>query len=95
MMSLAVLSGVLLSAIALLWLARRDPKRLRVLGQRRAAATPMARRLATLVVLTPGGILLFCGQWAELLIWLGAVLALGWLLTQIFAVRDQGHVPET
>lgn len=86
MMALAVLLGALVSGSALVWLAWRDPKRLRALG-RRAAAARTPRRLATLIVIAPGLALLLCGQWAELMIWAGAVLATGWLLTQMLAVR--------
>ncbi|HEY9547239.1 MAG TPA: hypothetical protein VIR56_14610 [Solimonas sp.] len=87
MMGLVVLCGVLLSACALLWLARHDPKRLRVLGRRHAAAALAPRRLAVLIALAPGLAMLLRADWAELMIWAGAVLAIGWLLTQTLAVR--------
>src|SRR3546814_18704931 len=54
MMGLVVLCGVLPSACALLWLARHDPKRLRVLGRRHAAAAQAPRRLAVLIAPAPG-----------------------------------------
>src|SRR3546814_12653577 len=54
LMGLVVLCGVLLSAWALLWLARHDPKRLRGLGRRPAAAALAPRRLAGLLALAPG-----------------------------------------
>src|SRR3546814_1569635 len=77
MMGLVVLCGVLLSAWALLWLARHDPKRLRVLGRRHAAAALAPRRLAVLIALAPGLAMLLRADWAELMIWAGAVLAIG------------------
>lgn len=87
MMDLAVSLGVLVSVSTLVWLALRDPKRLRVLGRGRAAAATALRRRATLIVLAPGAAFTGCAAWAELLIWAGAVLAAGWLLTQMLAVR--------
>ncbi|MDB5970198.1 MAG: hypothetical protein JWQ90_2648 [Hydrocarboniphaga sp.] len=66
-------------------IALRDPKRLRSLprtapAMRRASAwTPRQRRIAVLIALSPAPLLIAAGAWPALLIWLGALLAGGWL----------------
>lgn len=83
--ALAATLSILPSLLLLLWIALRDPKRLR---SRRLATVPMTppRRgaLASLLLL-PGVALIGLGQWPAFLIWLGAVLTCGWLLVQVLA----------
>lgn len=81
--ALAATLAILPSLPLLLWMALRDPKRLR---SRRLATPPMTPRWRGAVVtllLLPGLGLMGLGQWPAFLIWLGAVLSFGWLLVQI------------
>jgi hypothetical protein len=83
--ALAAALAILPSLLLLLWIALRDPKRLR---SRRLATVPMTpRRRAALasLLLLPGAGLIGLSQWPAFLIWLGAVLTCGWLLVQVLA----------
>jgi hypothetical protein len=99
-MALAAAGAIAPSLAALVWLALRDPKRLRSMRRHDKAATrarphPRAlRRLLTLVALLPGAALCIAGQWPAFLIWMGATISVGWLLVQILApvsTRSSGH----
>ncbi|HET8881690.1 MAG TPA: hypothetical protein VFM56_05890 [Solimonas sp.] len=83
--TLAVTIAIIPSVLALLRLAQRDPKRLRLLGRRRDAAGTRERRALAALALGPGLVLAVCGLWPALLIWMGLLLAAGWCLAQGFA----------
>ena len=46
-----------------------------------------ARRALTLAALLPGGVLMVLGYWPAFLIWLGGLIATGWLMVQLLAAR--------
>ncbi|WP_028009556.1 hypothetical protein [Solimonas flava] len=91
------MSGVTLLAIAcsaavLLLIGRRDPKRLRAAGRCDLAPYSAAqRRGLAAAALLPGLLLALAGQSAGVVIWLGASVALGWLLTQMLAAGVAGR----
>jgi hypothetical protein len=87
----AGLLAILSSAALLAVLGHRDPKRLR--NQRLAFATPLpasTRRLLGWMVPMPGVALALLGEWWPFLVWLGALCVLGWIASQILAIRS-GH----
>jgi len=86
-MSTVTLIAILFSAAILLLIGRRDPKRLRAAASSSALAphTPAQRRTLAALALVPGVLLALAAQSAGFVIWLGAVVALGWLLTQALA----------
>ena len=90
-MTAATLAAIVCSAIALWLLGRRDPKRLRAAGRRGPvlAHTPRQRRVLTVAALLPGLMLVTAGQSAGFIVWLGATVALGWLLVQLLAVAGR------
>ncbi|TAJ55081.1 MAG: hypothetical protein EPN60_16485 [Nevskiaceae bacterium] len=82
----ASLLALLPSAVVLVPLALRDPKRLRNLPDSpRAPLPPGTRRLLGALLPLPGLALGLAGQWPALLIWLGASCSFGWALTQWLA----------
>ncbi|WP_043114114.1 hypothetical protein [Solimonas soli] len=91
-MSIAILLAIVVSAVALLLLGRRDPKRLRAaVSSSLAPHTPAQRRALAALALAPGALLACAGQAAGFVIWLGAAVALGWLLTQMLAVGGRAR----
>lgn len=86
-MGTSLLAGLALacSLAPLLWLALRDPKRLRSL-RRPVPAAP--RPLLVFLALLPGLALMLRGHWPAFLVWSGALTACGWLLVQWLA-REQ------
>lgn len=86
---IAACLALVVSLLSLLLIARRDPKRLRSLAAA-SLPTPMsarARRRLTLAVLLPGVMLIVLGYWPAFLIWLGGLIASGWLMVQLLAAR--------
>lgn len=80
--------ALLLSLLPLILIGYRDPKRLRSRRGSATATLPLARRprqLLTALVLAPGVLLIGSGLWPALLIWLGALIALGWALVLTLA----------
>ncbi|MCX7069714.1 MAG: hypothetical protein NTW01_01795 [Gammaproteobacteria bacterium] len=80
--------ALLLSLLPLILIGYRDPKRLRSRRGGAVATLPLARRprqLLTALVLAPGVLLIGSGLWPALLIWLGALIALGWALVLLLA----------
>jgi hypothetical protein len=78
MTELHTLAAVLVSLAGLGYLAAFDPKRRRVFR-----LPPRARRWAVpawLLVLAPGAALLWAGDGAAFVVWLGAATVLGWLM---------------
>ncbi|MFT4047446.1 MAG: hypothetical protein QM661_12220 [Solimonas sp.] len=95
-MTAATLLAIACSAAALWLIGRRDPKRLRARAAGRhgvAAHTPAQRRRLTVAAALPGALLAIAGQSAGFILWLGATVALGWLLVQALAVG--GRSPRT
>ncbi len=87
---LAASLAMLFSLPPLLWLALRDPKRLRSLRKAGPSpAKPGARRLLASAAALPGIVLAGLGLWPPLLIWIGGVTLAGWLFAQALA----GHRP--
>ena len=87
--AIAVTLALLASLLPLLLLALGDPKRLRSLAIP-SPSMPMgigARRALTLTVLLPGVVLITLGYWPAFLIWLGGLIASGWLVVQLLAAR--------
>lgn len=75
--------ALLISLLPLFVLGHRDPKRLRSRRGEVVTTAPLARRprqVLTLLVLAPGIVLIGSSLWPALLIWLGALIALGWAL---------------
>lgn len=76
------------SMVPLVLLARRDPKRLRSITA--AGATPYklrTRQVLAVAALIPGVALIGLGYWPAFLIWMGGLIASGWILVQILAAR--------
>jgi hypothetical protein len=89
-MTVATLLAIDFSAALLLLIGRHDPKRLRAAGRRDLRPHSAAqRRSLTIAALAPGLMLAIGGQSAGFIIWLGATVALGWLLTQLLAVAGR------
>ena len=89
-MTLATLLAIAVSATLLLLIGLRDPKRLRAAGERAAQPhTTKQRRVLATLVLVPGVLLALAAQSAGFIIWLGATVAIGWLLTQLLAVAGR------
>lgn len=90
-MSIPVDAGLLALACSLLpilWLALRDPKRLRVSGGDRQAALSMrARQVLALLSVLPGVVLVLLRDWPGLLVWAGALPALGWVTVLALSAR--------
>lgn len=87
--SIAVVVSLVISLLPLLALARHDPKRLRSIRLRHHIK-PHVRRTRQFygaIVLLPGIVLALRGDWPAFLIWMGALIASGWLLVQILAAR--------
>lgn len=85
----AVIAALAASLLPLVLLARRDPKRLRAIRARLPSAHGRgARQALTAAVLLPGAVLIALGYWPAFMIWLGALIASGWLLVQLLAVRS-------
>ena len=77
----------LISAMFIVLLGVRDPKRLRNLRNGSSPFSSGARRGLTALSLVPGVALACVGQWWAFLIWLGAVTAAGWITAQTLAIR--------
>lgn len=77
--------ALLPSIVLLVWIALRDPKRLRSRRLRTVPLSSRARGVITVLMLLPGVVLIGLGQWPAFLIWFGAVLTAGWLLVQLLA----------
>jgi hypothetical protein len=75
-----------ISAVILALLGVRDPKRLRNLRQGVPLSRPARQGLGWLV-LAPGIVLAFLGQWWAFFIWFGATCAAGWATAQVLAIR--------
>jgi hypothetical protein len=89
-MTVAALLAIVFSAALLLLIGRHDPKRLRAAGRRDLRPhSPAQRRSLTIAAFAPGLMLAIGGQSAGFIIWLGATVALGWLLTQLLAVAGR------
>ncbi|GEM_PF-3541941 len=83
-----VVVSLLISLWPLLLLARHDPKRLRSI--RLHQLKPHVRRTRqfySAIVLLPGIVLIALDDWPAFLIWMGGLIASGWLLVQMLAVR--------
>lgn len=86
--SIAVVVSLVVSLWPLLLLARHDPKRLRTI--RHNQLKPHVRRTRqfySVIVLLPGFVLMARGDWPAFLIWMGALIASGWLLVQTLAIK--------
>jgi hypothetical protein len=79
------LLALVISLLPLVMIARRDPKRLRSLRDKRAPSSSSVRRALSAVVLLPGLALCVVGEWPAFLIWLGSVTALGWIFVMWLA----------
>jgi len=84
--------AILPSLLLLLWVALRDPKRLRSRRSTTVPMTPRRRGLLASLIFLPGAGLIGLSQWPAFLIWLGAVLTCGWLLVQVLARSAAGVV---
>lgn len=92
-----LLLSIVVSALSLTALALRDPKRLRWRQKlARHGATPAKafsplpqrqRKWLFTAMLVPGALLALAGMWASLMLWLGASLTYGWLLSEVLAAR--------
>ncbi|MEM9168355.1 MAG: hypothetical protein AAGC56_01775 [Pseudomonadota bacterium] len=74
------LAALAVSAAALWYLQRIDPKRARVFNRGAQGETPSRPRLAWGVGLAPGLILPALGELSAFLTWLGAITVVGWLI---------------
>ena len=85
----AVIVSLVISLLPLLSLARHDPKRLRSLRQRHQLKPHVrrTRQFYAAIVLLPGIILVARGDWPAFLIWMGVLIASGWLLVQLLAAQ--------
>lgn len=86
--AIAVTLALIASLVPLLLIAQRDPKRLRSIPP--AGMQPMGvrpRQALTALTLLPGAVLIASSQWPALLIWLGGLIASGWILVQLLAAR--------
>jgi hypothetical protein len=89
--AIASIAALVPSLLLISLIALRDPKRLRNRpGVDSALAravqwTPAKRRVATGLALLPAVPLIAVGAWPALLIWLGALLAIGWLWVNVLA----------
>lgn len=84
----AVSIALIASLLPLLRLAQRDPKRLRSVAA--DAVVPHGSRTRQLLagtVLLPGAVLMALAYWPAFLIWLGGLIASGWLMVQLLAAR--------
>jgi hypothetical protein len=90
---LASLISILVSAVLLVIVGMRDPKRLRSAGQEERGRqlpqplSPAARRICSWLVLAPGVVLAAMGQWWAFLVWIGSACALGWATAHVLARR--------
>ena len=84
----AALLSIVFSGALLAMLGVRDPKRLRASHAARrhelVLSAPM-RRAAGWLVLAPALVLVALSQWWALLIWFGAICALGWLTANVLS----------
>lgn len=86
--------AILSSILALFALAMRDPKRLRTImnaQSERYSSTPMSatmRRVLTGLVFLPGIVLVCLGDWWAALVWLGSVMAVGWVTARVLALTS-------
>ncbi len=84
--SLAASLALFCSLPPLLWLALRDPKRLRSLRRQGSPpANPGTRRLLATIVALPGIALAGLALWPPFLIWMGGITLAGWLFAQALA----------
>jgi len=82
--------ALLISLVPLIVLGHRDPKRLRSRRAAAGAVMPLggrSRQGLTALVLAPGLVLGVTSLWPALLVWLGALIALGWLLVLLLGRR--------
>lgn len=82
--TVAAIVGCVLSLPPLLWLAWRDPKRLRSL-RRRPMRPAVSRGLVAILLLVPGLLLAAGGLWPAFLIWFGSLAVGGWIFTLLLA----------
>lgn len=86
--AIASVIALIISLWPLFFLARHDPKRLRTI--RHHHLKPHVRRTRQFygaIVLLPGVVLVVRGDWPAFLIWMGGLIALGWLLVQLLAFK--------
>lgn len=84
----AVTIALMVSLLPLSLIARHDPKRLRSITD--AGVAPhrgRTRQWLAACTLLPGVVLIGLSDWPAFLIWLGALVALGWALVQLLAAR--------
>ncbi len=92
-MILASVLSIVASAVLLVIVGMRDPKRLRSAehGKHSASSTqplsPAARKTCSWLVLAPGVVLAAMGQWWAFLVWIGSACALGWATAHVLARR--------
>ena len=91
-MILPSLLSIAVSATLIALLGRRDPKRLRsqhrVLGRTSLQRMPRGvRRFLGWLVLAPGVVLIFLGEWWAFLVWLGALCVAGWMASVMLAIH--------
>ncbi|MEL7278998.1 MAG: hypothetical protein AAFY35_15515 [Pseudomonadota bacterium] len=77
-----VWGAIIWSVIAILWLAQINPKRRRVFGFEPLPGPPAAWPGWVLCGL-PGLVLLLVGTNADLVNWMGAVCAFGWMIVAV------------
>lgn len=85
-------SALVVSSLALVPLALRDPKRLRAAESE--VLLPLSRRqrgALACAVLLPGAVLVLSARWPAFLIWFGSVAAVGWALALAFVPRPPRH----
>lgn len=75
-------AAIIWSVLALLWLAGTNAKRRRVLGLPPLRQTPRAWP-GWVLSIAPGVVLLFIGTNADLVNWMGAVCAFGWMAVAV------------
>lgn len=86
--AIAIVVSLVVSLSPLWWLARHDPKRLRSIRMHQLKPHGRStRRFYSVIVLLPGIVLIACGDWPAFLIWMGALIASGWLLVQLLAAQ--------
>lgn len=91
MTDLLALTAIVASLAIIVWLWHGDPKRRRVAGLAGAGQTPRKRRILAAGACVPGLALVFLGDSAAFLVWLGACVVGGWLVTQFCqGVRVRG-----
>lgn len=74
--------AVIISVVAILWLARNNPKRRRVFGFEPLPNPPPAWPGWTACLL-PGFVLGIVGGTADVVNWMGAVCAFGWMVVAV------------